>query len=87
MPIVLLIIFRGERRDIFTGLYCFSDNWDSKNNKASKEEKKAPAINQNLELIIKKATHAFDELKFPGNNFTIDELVDKIKGKRRNQLY
>lgn len=80
-PIVLRIIFRGERRDIFTGLYCFSDNWDSKNHKASKEEKKASAINQNLELTIKKATHAFDELKFSGNNFTIDELVDKIKGK------
>ena len=80
-PNVLRIIFRGERRDIFTGLYCSKDNWDSENNKVSKDEKKAAAINQNLDLIFRKANHAFDELKFSGNTFTIDELVDKIKGK------
>src|SRR6202521_1074800 len=80
-PIVLRVIFRGERRDIFTGLYCFKGNWDRENIKVRKDENKATSINENLELIVRKATHAFDELKFSGNSFTIGDLVDKIKGK------
>ena len=26
--IVLRVSFRGERRDIFTGLYCFEKDWE-----------------------------------------------------------
>lgn len=80
-PIVMRIIYRSQRRDIFTGLFCFKENWDRKNLKVGKAEDRANAINQNLDLSIRKATHAFDELKFSGESFTIDELVDKIKGK------
>lgn len=80
-PIVLRIVFRGERRDIFTGLHCFNNHWDKQNNKVTKDDKSFQSLNQNLELILRKATHAFDEMKFSGTGFTIDELVDKIKGK------
>src|SRR5262245_35623225 len=80
-PVVLRIIFRGERRDIFTGLWCFKCNWDNENSKVKKNEEQAISVNQNLDLIKRKAIFAFDELKFTGNVFTIDELVDKIKGK------
>jgi hypothetical protein len=66
-------------RDIFTGLYCFKNDWDSSNTRVKKTDKEADALNQNLDLIRHKATHAFDELKFSGDSFTIDELVDKIK--------
>jgi hypothetical protein len=38
--------------------------------KAGKAEKNAPGLNQNLELIHRMVTHAFDELKFSGNAFT-----------------
>jgi site-specific recombinase XerD len=80
-PIVLRITFRGERREIFTGLYCFRKNWEKESCKVGKNEDKAAALNQNLELIHRKANHAFDGLKFAGNDFTIDELIDRIKGK------
>jgi site-specific recombinase XerD len=80
-PLVLRIIFRGERRDIFTGLFCFKENWDSRNNKVLKKEKLFIALNRNLDTTIQKAVYAFEELKFSGDQFTIDELVDKIKGK------
>jgi len=80
-PIILRIIFRGERRDIFTGLYCFRKNWDNHTFEVRKEEEKANTLNQNLEIIVRKANHAFDEFKFSGESFTIDELVDRIKGK------
>jgi hypothetical protein len=85
-PIVLRVIFRSERRDIFTGLYCLVDDWDSQNKKVVKDDKKANSINQNLDLIRRKANDAFDELKFSGNGFTIDELVDKIKGKENKPI-
>jgi site-specific recombinase XerD len=80
-PIVLRIIFRRERRDIFTGLYCLTAYWDNQNKKISKRDKSATAINKNLELIVRKANNVFDEMRFSGTPFTIDELVDKIKGK------
>lgn len=71
-PIILRIVFCGERRDMFTGLYCFKDNWDKKDRKVLKAEKNAAGLNQNLELIQRKAVHVFDELKFIGDAFTID---------------
>lgn len=37
-------------------------------------------VNQSLDLILRKAINAFDELKFSGIEFTIGELVDKIRG-------
>ena len=80
-PIVLRIIFRRERRDIFTGLFCFKENWDSQNNKVLKSEKQFIALNKNLDITVQKAAYLFEELKFSGDPFTIDELVDKIKGK------
>jgi hypothetical protein len=80
-PIVLRIAFRSERRDVFTGLYCFEDHWDAQNNRVKKADKASAGLNQNLDLILRKAGDAFDELKYSGDGFTIDELVDKVKGK------
>ena len=37
-PIILRIVFRGERRGIFSGLYCFKDNWVKKGRKILKAE-------------------------------------------------
>lgn len=80
-PVILRIIFRKERRDIFTGLYILSSNWDRQQQRISKEESQHSSLNQNLHLILRKATDAFDELRFSRNPFTIDELVDKIRGR------
>lgn len=41
----------------------------------------AATINQNLELIKRQALNQFDQLKFSTQPFTIDELVNKLKGK------
>lgn len=80
-PIVLRITFRGERRDIFTGLYCFKQHWDASSKRISRLEKQANTINKNLEMILQSAKNSFDEMRFSRQVFTIDELVDKIKGK------
>jgi len=75
------VIYRGERRDVYTGLYCRYDDWDSKNELMDHTNTKSGVINQNLEQISYTARQAFDQLKFARTPFTIDELVDAIKGK------
>jgi site-specific recombinase XerD len=80
-PIVLRIIFRSERRDIFTGLHCDAKEWDAKAARLKRLNKQAGAFNANLDLIQRKAYEVFEQLKYSGLDFTLDELVDKIKGK------
>jgi site-specific recombinase XerD len=82
-PIILRIIYRGERRDTYTGLYCSPVDWDTQAGKVFKTSKTASTLNKNLDLIIHRAHQAFDNLRFSGNSFTIDELVDKLKGKEQ----
>jgi site-specific recombinase XerD len=80
-PIVMRIIYRDERRDIFTGLYCAKEEWDSKHNRLFRLNRYSNTVNSNLDLIQRKAFEVFEILKYSGLVFTIDELVDKIKGK------
>jgi hypothetical protein len=80
-PIVLRIVYRSERRDLFTGLHCAKDDWDTQACRLKKGNRQFLPINQNLDLIIHKAHNVFDQLKFSGQSFTLDELVDKLKGK------
>src|SRR5947207_12083311 len=63
-PIILRISFRGQRSDLFTGLYCFKENWDKSTNRVLKTDTEAKAKNKNLELILRKATDVFDSLRF-----------------------
>ena len=79
-PIVLRIIFRGERRDLYTGLYCKIQEWDSYTGMMNPLSKKSISINKNLDIIKFKAIQIFDELKFRAVPFTMEELVNRIKG-------
>ena len=79
-PIALRISFRGERREIFTGLYCFPKNWNADSKNVFRTDKVAINLNKNLEIILQSAKNSFDEIRFSREGFTIDELVDKIKG-------
>ncbi len=85
-PIVLRIIYRQERRDIFTGLYCNHQHWDNSTGKVRSCNKLAVTINKNIELINYQAMQVFDQLKFSRTPFTIDELVSKIKGKEERPV-
>lgn len=80
-PIVLRVIYRHERRDLFTGLYCDCDHWDTKAGNVNTLSKQSGTINKNLELINYQAMQVFDQLKFSRTPFTIDELIAKLKGK------
>jgi hypothetical protein len=78
------IVYRCERRDIFTGLYCGKKEWDKKHNRLYRLDKYSNAVNENLDLIQRKTFETFEHLKYNVVIFTIDELVDKIKGKDEN---
>lgn len=80
-PIILRVTFRKERRDVYTGLYCPENSWDASNGKLKRSEKDAVAINRNLEQITYHALQIFDQLRFSNIAFTINDLIDKIKGK------
>lgn len=80
-PIVLRVIYRQERKDFYTGLYCDKHHWNAEAGMVISSYKPAVTINQNLEQIRYKAQQALDELKYSGNVFTIDDLANKIKGK------
>ena len=80
-PIVLRIVYRHERRDVYTGLYCISKEWNNDVGKVDFQSKQASTINKNLEVINYQAMQVLDQLKFSGTPFTIDELVARLKGK------
>jgi site-specific recombinase XerD len=48
--------------------------------------RKSSPFNKNLELIRYKAIQVFDEMKFSGIPFTLDELVSKIKGDEERPI-
>lgn len=79
--ILLRVTFQKERRDVFTGLYCFEKDWDRTVGKVIKSDKNASAINENLAIILKGANNSFDEMRFSRESFTLGELIDKMKGK------
>jgi len=56
-PTVLRITFRSQRRNVFTGLYCFKDDWDNENTKVKKADKEADSLNKNLLVIHQKTKH------------------------------
>lgn len=80
-PIVLRISYRGQRKDIFTGLYCLKQDWVNTIGKVASSDKRAAIINRNLDAIQHKVRGCFDELIYSKKPFTIHKLVDKIKGR------
>jgi len=85
-PIVLRIIYRQERRDLFTGLYCKSEDWDPDASMVKMSSKTAETINRNLDRITQRAVHVLDQLKFSRTPFTIDELVSGLKGDEERPM-
>src|ERR1700730_7346003 len=77
-PIILRVTFNGDRRDIFTGLYCFKKDWGFGESRVLKSEKDASAINQNLELILRRANNNYDQLRFSDEIFSIGQIVERL---------
>ena len=85
-PIILRIIYRHERRDLYTGLYTRFEDWDTQNGIMKTSLKKGHSFNKNLDMIRYRAIEVFEELKFTGVAFTMDELARKIKGDEEKRI-
>ena len=81
-PIVMRVVYREQRADIFTGLTCPSKYWVPEMYLVSPKYKLGPTINKNLTDIQINAIQAFNLLKLRDEEFTLDQLVDEIKGKK-----
>ncbi len=82
-PIVLRVSYRGQRKDIFTGLYCPVESWNAHDGRVTGSDKLAISLNKNIEVIHRKAYEVFEKLKYSELPFSINELVCKIKGKEK----
>ena len=80
-PIILRTIYRSERIDVFTGLYCEQTQWDATNDVLFPVSRSAISINRNLQAILFNAKEVLDELKFRRLPFSLHEFVDKLKGR------
>ncbi len=82
-PIVLRVNYRGQRSDVFTGLSCPHQFWVPEMYLVSPKYKPGSTINRNLYEIQNNAIQAFNLLKLKNEEFTLEELVDEIKGKKK----
>jgi len=80
-PIVFRVKYRGERRDIFTGLSCPPEFWFAEMGMVAIKHRQANLINRNLMDIQAKAQQKFDLLLLKNEEFSIDELIEIIRGK------
>jgi hypothetical protein len=77
-PIVLRIIYRSERRDVFTGLYCKKEAWDSEARRVTSTNSQYKAINQTLDLIRHRAHTTYTELMMSAETFTVPALLIRM---------
>lgn len=79
-PIVFRVIYRAQRKDVFTGLSCPPEMWLKKERMVSLKHPSASTINHQLHKILSNAEHHFNKLKFLGEEFTLDDLINELKG-------
>lgn len=82
-PIVFRIIYRGQRKDAFTGLHCPAKMWLKKEMVVDRKHPSAATLNRELHKILANAEDKFNRLKFAGEEFTLDDLVNAMKGKTK----
>ena len=79
-PIVLRIKFRGAKKDINVGFAVKADNWVSGSGCVASHAKKASYINQQLQDQAFRVRTTFEKMKNTLGDFSLDELVDRVKG-------
>ena len=85
-PVVLRIIYKCQRTDLFTGLYCKSEYWDSDYERMNLRIPHAKNLNDNIDLIRHNVLEDFHALKYSGAIFDLQDLVDKIKGQEASHI-
>jgi len=82
-PIVMRVNYHKMRKDIVTGLSCLDEYWISEKNMVDPVNDEAIAINEELVLIKEKSKQRYHQLKESKKPFSVNELIDCIKGKEQ----
>ena len=80
---MLSIRYRGQRADIFTGLYCNPRDWNKSAQRVYRIDKMTAGVNENLDDIRHKCMEKYDEMKYSGKSFILDEFVMNIRDKEK----
>ena len=80
-PIVLKIVYLGERKEINTGLSIAASDWLSRQGLVDPKLKTATTINQELYTIRYQVETLFLKMKQDLGDFRLNELVERLKGK------
>ena len=84
-PIVVAIRYQGERKEINTGLSVLPKNWDAKEALVKASDKMGMSTNKELSKIQMEIEERFITMRREVGDFSIDELVDFLKGKSAPQ--
>jgi len=82
-PIVLRVTYREERTDIFTGMYCDPNTWNSSSQRVFGKDRTISIINKNLDDIAHRCKEKFEEMKYAGMPFILDQYIMNIKGNEQ----
>ncbi len=78
-PIVLRLKYRGVKKDVNTGLTVLPEYWMGGH--VMPKAKRATIINQQLHEITHHCRSVFEKLKIVYGDFSLNELVERLKGK------
>jgi site-specific recombinase XerD len=79
-PIILRVQYQGLKKDINTGLSCKDEDWDKDTGLLFPHSEEANSLNEELVLIKEKSRERYRQLKESAGEFSIEELINHIKG-------
>lgn len=74
-PIVFRVIYRGQRKDVFTGISCLPQYWMKEEQIVSLRFSATNEINHQLHKMLANAEFIFQKLKFKEEEFILDDLI------------
>ncbi len=82
-PIVLRLTYCGKRNDLYTGQLIEPQYWLPKIGIAANNLPEANLINKELFKLSNKVEETYDNMKKTLGDFSMEELIDQIKGKSK----
>lgn len=85
-PIVLRIVYCGNRKDLYTGQSTDAKSWLAQEGLVASSAADFRTVNRELMRISNKVDDVFQNMKINLGEFSIEEFVDEIKGKPKAPL-
>jgi site-specific recombinase XerD len=80
-PIIFRVIYRGQRKDVYTGISIIPQYWMKEERAVSLRFPAANEINYQLHKMRSNAEFIFQKFKFQEDEFTLDDIINQMKGK------